>query len=468
MSVPTVRVVFDRRRRAGRDKRGSVEICVYWRGRQCYVTTGVMLLRRQWRDGLVVGRPDAFELQRTIDSLCVRVRSVVNDMIEDGAIDFGLLRDRVAGVEPDGRWRGAWPTAETVVPGRTGGFTPKGKGNAEIRDGAKVRRRLTELRGAGVADSGGGGKDPSLPRVHGHSGKVSPVAGIAYDYVRRSGGFLRFCEERTKVRKYGREHDTCDRYDRFLRWLHSWGGIREFSDVTEARVMEMDAALAASGMKTYSKWQNYHRFLNSFILDAVDAGLLRRNPYRWLHIERDKRSHGLERYLTREELGRIERAVLPDGLLCQARDLFVFQSYTCLSYTDLRSFDYSQVREDAQGRLLYTGRRGKTHQEFTFVLFPPAVSVLKRYGGRLPLLDNSSYNRLLKDVVRAAGIDRPVSSHWARHTGATLLLNAGVDMEVVARILGHSSTRITREVYAKLLDETVADAMSAAVQRLGF
>jgi len=64
-------------------------------------------------------------------------------------------------------------------------------------------------------------------------------------------------------------------------------------------------------------------------------------------------------------------------------------------------------------------------------------------------------------VAQTAGIDKPVSSHWARHTGATLLLNqGGLDMKIVAKICGHSSTRITEKVYAKLLDESVVDAMA--------
>jgi hypothetical protein len=39
-------------------------------------------------------------------------------------------------------------------------------------------------------------------------------------------------------------------------------------------------------MKAYSRWNNYHRFLNSFIMDAMDAGLLERNPYRWVNIDK--------------------------------------------------------------------------------------------------------------------------------------------------------------------------------------
>jgi integrase len=40
-------------------------------------------------------------------------------------------------------------------------------------------------------------------------------------------------------------------------------------------------------------------------------------------------------------------------------------------------------------------------------------------------------------------------------------------METVAKILGHSSTRITRSTYAKLLDSTVADKMLEAEEKLG-
>ena len=62
-------------------------------------------------------------------------------------------------------------------------------------------------------------------------------------------------------------------------------------------------------------------------------------------------------------------------------------------------------------------------------------------------------------MAQAAGIDKPLTTHWARHTGATLLLNEGIPMQIVSKICGHSSTKITEQIYAKLLDETVVDAI---------
>lgn len=59
-----------------------------------------------------------------------------------------------------------------------------------------------------------------------------------------------------------------------------------------------------------------------------------------------------------------------------------------------------------------------------------------------------------------------LNSTLDRHTGATLLLNSGVDMEVVAKVLGHSSTNITRSTYAKLLDKTVVTELKKANKKL--
>ena len=273
--------------------------------------------------------------------------------------------------------------------------------------------------------------------------------------------FFEYCQERAEVRQYGRMDDTCKRYDRFLKWFREWGGIKSFADVTERNILLMDEALKKKGMCNYSKWNNYHRFLNSFILDAISEGYLRRNPYKWVHIVKDKVSHGLHKYLTKDELRAIETARMGTESLDRVRDLFVFQACTCLSYKDLVAFDASKIKEE-HGRMMYTGKRGKTGVEFTFMLLRPDLAVLKKYGGKLPLLSNVKYNQYLKVVAQTAGVDKPITTHWARHTGATMLLNAGVDMETVAKILGHSSTRITRSTYAKLLDDTVGREMEKA------
>ena len=270
--------------------------------------------------------------------------------------------------------------------------------------------------------------------------------------------FWQFCEQRAEVRKYGKTEGSKLRYDRFLRFFKEWGVIKDFDDITEKNIIAYDRYLEGKGLKNSSKWNNYHRFLNSFILDAIDAGYIRKNPYRWVNVER-RRIDSLGKCLSPEEFNTFKSIKLPTKSLEKVRDLFVFQTYTCLSYTDLSNFNPSHIQE-LRGTKVYVGSRNKTSHPFTIPLLSPAIAILDKYEGKLPIISNVKYNEYLKVVAQAAGIDKPVSTHWARHTGATLLLNEGVPMQIVAKICGHSSSKITEQVYAKLLDETVVDAMS--------
>lgn len=270
--------------------------------------------------------------------------------------------------------------------------------------------------------------------------------------------FFEYCETRIKVRQHGRAADSQERYDRFIRFLRSYGKIRDFSDIREEKIIQMDEYLRGKGMKTKSIWNNYHRFLNSFILDAIGEGLIKKNPYRSLNIDKGEDRNGLEKCLTPEEFKRIEVVEISKESLQRVRDLFVFQTYTCLSYTDLRAFDPEKIQEEG-GMKVYVGKRGKTKQTFTVPLLPPTLELLKKYCNKLPVISNQKYNDALKELTVVAGLDKPLSTHWARHTGATMLLNAGVPMQVVSKICGHSSTKMTERVYAKLLDETVVKAV---------
>ena len=272
--------------------------------------------------------------------------------------------------------------------------------------------------------------------------------------------FISFCRERATVRKYGRTKDSQERYERFLREFIKWGKIKHFEDITDSNIIIFDEYLKEKRLKPYSKWNNYHRFLNSFILDAISAGYINKNPYRWVNIEKDKTSKSLNKCIAYEGMKKMMDAEMPTQSLERVRDLFVFQTYTCLSYTDLKDFDVSRITviNDMQ---VYIGTRRKTKQQFTIPLQEEALKVLYKYNNTLPIISNVKYNEYLKVVAQVCGIDKPISSHWARHTGATLLLNRGIPMNIVSRICGHSSIKITEKTYAKLFDETVVDAVKS-------
>lgn len=78
--------------------------------------------------------------------------------------------------------------------------------------------------------------------------------------------------------------------------------------------------------------------------------------------------------------------------------------------------------------------------------------------------DLSSY--YLKEIATICGINKRLSTHSARHTFATSVTLANkVTMENVAKMLGHSSTRMTQH-YARVLDESILDDMMSVDNKL--
>ncbi|MFV0315729.1 MAG: tyrosine-type recombinase/integrase [Microthrixaceae bacterium] len=84
---------------------------------------------------------------------------------------------------------------------------------------------------------------------------------------------------------------------------------------------------------------------------------------------------------------------------------------------------------------------------------------------RTPLgtpVDPDNFRRLTYELTEDA-IGERWSPHELRHSAASLMLAQGVPLKVISEVLGHSSIRITSDVYAHLLD----DATSVAADAMG-
>jgi site-specific recombinase XerD len=239
-----------------------------------------------------------------------------------------------------------------------------------------------------------------------------------------------------------------------LTMLQEFGKIQYFQDLTKANIMDFDNFLRKQGLKQ-TTINGYHKVNKIYINDAIAREIITTNPYTGYKVARGKGEEG--RWLDEEELDAIRNVVLPTDSLRQVRDLFVFQCLTGLAYADLMKVDYTQT-ETHKGVTFVSSKRQKTDIRFTCVLVDEALAILEKYNYKLPVISNAKYNLYLKAVANHAGIDKPLASHWGRRTCGMVLLNKGISIEVVAKVLGHSSIRITEAVYAKVLDKSVAEA----------
>ena len=195
----------------------------------------------------------------------------------------------------------------------------------------------------------------------------------------------------------------------------------------------------------------YMRKLKTILIYAIREGYISTNPITF-KFHKDK----IEKEpLTLEEVRRIRTVKLGSRRIENIRDLFILQCYTGLAFRDMSCFSEKDIKIDKDGKEWIVKERIKTGITALIPILPVVKEILVKYNYHLPTLTNQKYNSYLKEIQEVCGIKKTLHSHLARHTCGTLLLNAGVDMLTVSKVLGHSSTKTTETVYAKLLPETI-------------
>ena len=209
---------------------------------------------------------------------------------------------------------------------------------------------------------------------------------------------------------------------------------------------------------------SYHKSLRAMLNRALKMGKIDANPYDRLRGEFRSGKRDSVDYLTEEQMQKVmDITPVPGSQVAMARDLFVFQMYTGLSYSDTQRFDISQYRE-VDGRWVFMGERVKTGVPYVSMLLPPAVEVLQRYGMKVPKINNQRYNQMLKAIGMVIGIER-LHSHMARHTFGTWMLSQGAKIENVSRMMGHTNITQTQR-YAKVLAKDVYDDFDKIAKKL--
>lgn len=291
--------------------------------------------------------------------------------------------------------------------------------------------------------------------------------------------FLQWVE--SQIPKLDVREGTRKHYDTLLLRLTEYNKIRRWQDVTVENIVDFDYWLhhlkpkanndgakafgrLSNGLSDGTIW-NYHKNLKSILKRACNFDRLDENPYDKLQGQFSRGYKESIEYLTEEEMTTImELKINDDSMLSRCRDLFVFQMWTGLSYSDTQAFDISLYKK-VKGKWIYTGERIKTGVPYISQLLPPVVEVLERNDWETPKIENHVYNRMLKAIGEMAGIKTRLHSHLARHSFATYMLRNDVPMEHVGKMLGQKSIRTTQR-YAKVIAQDVHDDYDKVAKKL--
>lgn len=215
---------------------------------------------------------------------------------------------------------------------------------------------------------------------------------------------------------------------------------------------------------------DFHHQLKGAILDAVDEGLIDRDPTRKAIVKGKLPREKKPKYLNQFELHTLLSGMefKPEitwewFILLVAKTGMRFSEALALTPKD---FDFAHQSLSINKTWDYKGNGGflptKNHSSVRKIRIDwQTVIQFSEMVGKLPpevpiFVDGAVFNSTVNDILRRHCIRAKIpviSIHGLRHTHASLLLFAGVSIASVARRLGHASMTTTQKTYLHIIRE---------------
>ena len=289
------------------------------------------------------------------------------------------------------------------------------------------------------------------------------------DDIDKDDLFCDYYEKWIKIYKEGAIRKvTLDKYKMTLRWLRKLIPDLKIKDLTRISYQELlnNYALEHERQTT----MDFHHQLKGSILDAVDEGLLDRDPTRKAIIKGKTPSVKKVKFINQFELHTLlDTLELKNEISWEWMILLIaktglrFSEALALTPAD---FNFSRQSISVSKTWDYKGDGGflptknqssirKVQIDWQTVI--QFSQLIKDLPEDKPIfvkgkVYNSTVNGVLERYCKKAEVP-VISIHGLRHTHASLLLFAGVSIASVARRLGHSSMNTTQKTYLPIIQE---------------
>lgn len=202
---------------------------------------------------------------------------------------------------------------------------------------------------------------------------------------------------------------------------------------------------------------------------AINKGIVRQDPF-FNYVP--TRVRPKRRWLSNEEIERIMKTPIAHRSANFVRDMFILSCFTGLSYADVRNLTESNIKEMEDGGKWIVINRQKTGTPSYIPLLDIPIRIIEKYRGTgkngklFNLMNNSEVNLYLKTIAKAAGIEKRLSYHVARHSYATsVCLSQGVPIETLSQMMGHRNIKTT-QIYAEVTKTKINEDMTNLEKRI--
>ena len=254
--------------------------------------------------------------------------------------------------------------------------------------------------------------------------------------------FDKFIEERKESKGWGQ-----DMIDVFNRLKLKWQTYRPQMTFDLLSVSTMDGFKVELAKTMYNDAIEKHlSYFKQFVNWARDKNY-RINPEYFSYKPKLPKAKKAVRYLTLEELNTIYTLDLSHNeALDKVRDIFVFQCYTALRYSDVAQLKRENIKVGEDGNYEIDILTEKDDDRISFRLPQRAVAIYKKYNEHLKELGEVAdlkgewvdYEYRLNEKIVIRIPKKDLTSHTARRTFVVSALNEGVSAELISAITSHS------------------------------
>jgi len=235
---------------------------------------------------------------------------------------------------------------------------------------------------------------------------------------------------------------------------------------TYALYMKIDLRMSPSTVKINMKP------LRTLVKRAFHKGFLRQNPF--FDYRHDKITDR-RKWISYDELERMMQVEMKHATCNFTKDMFVFACFTGISYADLYHLKHSDIHTLNDDSRIIVFQRLKTNVASCIPILSAAETILDRHrdsqftgkdGKLFRMQTHATMEKHLKEIAKAANVDKCLTFHMGRQTFATTVcLSQGVPIETVSRMLGHSSIQTT-QIYAKITRTKLNEDMTHLEKRI--
>ena len=191
----------------------------------------------------------------------------------------------------------------------------------------------------------------------------------------------------------------------------------------------------------------------------------------FVNFKLPKENRKVPRALSREDFEKIRDLEIPASRVTHniARDLFLFACYTGVPYADAVSITDDNIYTDDNGALWLKYLRKKNEHLGRVKLLPGAIALIEKYRSNerkdlFPMIHHPNLRRHMKGLRDLAGLKTDLVYHMGRHTfGSLITLEAGVPIETISKMLGHTNLTTT-QLYAKVTPKKLFDDMDIFIK----